>query len=249
MKISRATYFVFVVVVTVMTLSVTVFKGGKGLATGQQKTQRTVSTYQERLDRYPVAESDEVEPTDPLKRAKLKRQKTQYDKDAAFDIPGPQSHALEFLPEGQFNFPAFPVSQRDLIVIGCILNAEAHQSDNKRNVFSNFDVRIDEVLKGNVALGVVISIQRLGGFVRYPGGRKVLFRLIDNGMPGVGARYALFLKTGDENNTIVTAYELSPQGVVPLDNSRQFEAHRGESEITFLEILRNAVSQPVSQQD
>ena len=249
MQISKSTFFVFLVVITVMTLSVTVFKGGKSSGTSHQHGQRT-STYQDRPDRYPVAADDDLEPNDPIKRAKLKKQKKQYDKDAPFNKPGPQDGAVEFYPEGQFDFPALPVSQSDVIVIGEILHIEAHRSNNKLNVFSNLDVRVDEVLKGSVAPGSVITIQRIGGFVKYPDGRKVLFRLVGNGMPGVGGRYALFLKVVDDDNTILTGYEFTPGGVIALDMSRQFEVYQGETETNFLKALRDAVlHQPVPPQE
>jgi hypothetical protein len=246
MHISKSTYFVFVVVVTVMVLSVTVFKGGKGSARVQQNIRVTdKESYQDRRDRYPVVEAEETEPNDPAKKAKLKKQKQRYDEDAPFSTPGPNDEELAFLPEWQFNFPAFPVLKSDAIVTGQVLNAEAHRSNNKMNVFSNFEVRVDEVLKGNLKVGNVINIQRIGGFVKYPGGRKVLFRLSRNGMPGVGSRYALFLNVLDEDYTILTAYELGADGVVPLDNSTQFEVYKGFNEVSFIGSLREAVSRAV----
>ena len=242
----RTTAFVFVIVVTVMVLSLTVFKRGKGSANVQQNVSITSKeSYQDRRDRYPVVEADETEPNDPVKKAKLKRQKQHYDKDAPFTNPGPKDEELAFRPEWQFNFPGLPVVKSDVIVIGQVLNAEAHRSDNKMNVFSNFEVRVDEVLKGNVNVGNVITIQRIGGFVKYPGGRKVLFRLSGNGMPGVGARFAFFLNVLDEDYTILTAYELVADGVVPLDNSTQFQVYKGVSEISFIATLRDAISQAV----
>ena len=115
------------------------------------------------------------------------------------------------------------------------------------NVFSNFEVRVDEVLKGHLNIGTVINIQRVGGFVKYPGGRKVLFRLIGNGMPGVGSRYVFFLNVVDEDYTILTAYELAAEGVVPLDNATQFQAYKGVSEISFTATLRDAISRAIPQ--
>jgi len=128
------------------------------------------------------------------------------------------------------------------------LNAEAHRSENKLNVFSNFEVKVDEVLKGsNLTAGSVINVQRIGGFVNYPNGKKVLFRLVGNGMPAVGSRYVLFLTALDEDYRILTAYELAPGGVMPLDNSRQFETYQGKSEADFLKVLRETVSQALPQ--
>ena len=248
MHISKTTYFVFVVVVTIMTLSVTMFRGGKGSATTQQDGHRTGVPIYERDERYPVVDSNEPEPADPVKKAKLKKQQQRYDKDAPFGQPGPRDIEVAFLPEGQFDFPALPLSQSDVIVIAEVLNAEPHRSENKRNVFTNFAVRVDEVLKGsNLSAGCIINVQRIGGFVKYPDGRKVLFRLGGNGMPAVGGRYAFFLKSVDEDYGIITGYELGAEGVMPLDNSRQFERYQGENENTFLRALHEAVSRSLPQ--
>jgi len=79
MQISKSTYFVFIVVVTVMVLSITVFKGGKGSAHLQQNLRVTDrGSYQDRRDRYPVVEAEEIEPTDPVKKAKLRKQQQRY---------------------------------------------------------------------------------------------------------------------------------------------------------------------------
>jgi hypothetical protein len=250
MQISKTTYLIFMVVMTVMVLSVTVFKGGNNLASVQQdfRTQNQRG-YQDRRDRYPVVEAEETEPGDPVKKAKLKKQKKRYDTDAPFTNPGPKDEELAFRPEWQFNFPALPVVQSDVIAIGQVVSAEAHRSNNKMNVFSNFEMRVDEVLKGNLNAGDVINIQRVGGFVKYPNGRKVLFRLSGNGMPGMGARYVFFLDAVDEDYTILTAYELAPEGVVPLDNSAQFQTYQGVTEISFIASVREAISEAVPQQE
>lgn len=247
MPISKTTAFVFVVVVTAMVLSVTVFKDGQGSAYVQQTVSvASRGSYQDRRDRYPVVDAEETEPVDSVKKAKLKKQKQRYDKDAPFTNPGPKDEEVAFQPEWQFNFPALPVSKSDVIVVGQVLSAEAHRSDNKMNVFSNFEVRVDEVLKGGSNPGKVINIQRIGGFIKYSTDRKVLFRLSGNGMPGVGARYVFFLNAvDDEDYTILTAYELGTEGVVPLDNSAQFQTYKGVSEISFITSLRDAISQAV----
>ena len=124
-----------------------------------------------------------------------------------------------------------------MIVIGQVQNAEAHRSENKMNVFSNLQVRVDEVLKGNLSAGNVITVQRIGGFVKYPNGQKVLFRLSEMECLAVGSRYAFFLKVIDDDYSILTGYELQPEGVVPLDNSQQFQVYQGESETSFLKPL------------
>jgi len=100
-------------------------------------------------------------------------------------------------------------------MIGQVLSGGAHRSENKTNIFSIFEVRVEEVLKGNdLTLGSIINIQREGGIMKYPDGRKVLFRLSANGMPTVTGRYAFFLKVLEEDYSILTGYELSKDGVV-----------------------------------
>ena len=250
MQLSKTTYLVLIAVITIMTLSVTVFMPGRDSVSGQQNARQPQVPLYDREDRYPVAEAEEVEPGDPVKRAKLKKQKQRYDKDGPFRHPGPNDGEVAFLPEWQFNFPALPVVKSDVIVIGEVLTAEAHRSENKLNVFSNFEVRLDEVLKGaNLSAGNVINVQRVGGFVNYSNRRRVLFRLVGNGMPAVGGRYALFLNILDGDYRILTAYELGTEGVMPLDNSRQFETYRGNSEAEFLLALRVAISQVGPQQE
>jgi hypothetical protein len=64
-------------------------------------------------------------------------------------------------------------------------------------------------------------------------------------MPAVGARYIFFLNVVDEDYSILTGYELGTEGVVPLDNSRQFQVYQGQNEADFLKALRDAVSRSV----
>jgi hypothetical protein len=248
LNLSKTTYLVFVIVLTVMVLSVTVFKGDKGSATTQQNVRTPKPTYQDRTDRYPVAEYDEAEPIDSVKRAKLKHQKQRFDKDAPFFTqPGPEDEEIAFRPEWQFDFPGLPIAKSDAIVVGRVLSAEAHRSHNKRNVFSNFQVAALEVLKGGLPLGSEITVQRVGGFVKFPNGRKVLFRLSGNGMPATAGRYVFFLKVIEEDYSILTAYELAADGVVPLDNSQQFQVYQGLQEHEFLKTLRDSLSRPIPQ--
>jgi hypothetical protein len=248
MQISRSTYIVFLVVLTVMVLSVTVFKGkSRSTAVRQNDTaRRNTQRYVDRKDRYPVVEFEEAEPKDPVKRDKLKHQRKRFDKDSPFTNPGPEDVEVAFRPEFPFNFPALPVASSDVVIVGHVLRGEAHRSENKTNIFSNFEVSVEEVLKGNdLTVGSVINIQREGGVVKYADGRKVLFRLSANGMPAVAGRYALFLKAVEEDYSILTGYELTKDGIVPLDYSLQFQSLQGENELSFLKKLRDASSQDI----
>ena len=247
MPISRTTFVVFILVMTVMILSVTVFKGRTSPPTIMQNAVTKNKPLFEQDERYPEVQANEAEPIDQVKKNKLRKQKQRFDKDALFVNPGPNDAEVEFRPEAQFDFPALPVAISDVIVTGQVLDAEAHRSDNKMNIFSNLNVRVNEVWKGSLALGDVVTVQRIGGYVIYPSGRKVLFRLTGNGMPAVGARYVFFLKAVGDDYSILTAYELASDGVMPLDNSRQFEDYKGFTEKDFLASLRSALSKSLPQ--
>ena len=86
------------------------------------------------------------------------------------------------------------MEESSVIVIGDVLHSEAHLSEDKRGVYSEFTIRLVEVLKGDSFWpGSEMVVERLGGYVRYPDGRKLLYRVGTGGMPRVGARYLFFL--------------------------------------------------------
>jgi hypothetical protein len=141
-----------------------------------------------------------------------------------------------------FDFPALPVAKSDVIVIGVVSEAEAHLSQNKKNVFSEFKVVVETVLKTNnqtVGLGSVVTADRMGGVVRYPTGQTVLYQRAGMYMPKVGGRYLFFLNSlNKQDYGILTAYELTESGVIPLDMATEFFVLEGKSESEILRTLR-----------
>lgn len=246
MRITKTTWFVFCCVLLAMTLSVTVFKSSPSSAQSDQPRVRPGKqlTHDELIKRYPVAEFDDPEPADPTQRAALKLRKLRNN-DHTFSKASPEDGAIGWFPENNFDFPALPINESDVIVVGQVLGARAHRSENEKNVFSEFDVSVDEVLKGQsftVNEPKVIVVERTGGYVRYPNGQKVLFFVQGYGMPNVGTRNVFFLKVVNSGFRIVTVYELCPDGVLPLDLSHQFERFQGEKESVFLDTLRKAIT-------
>lgn len=246
MHITKTTWFVFGCVVVAMTLSVTVFKSSSSSAQSDQPRVRPGKqlSHDELVKRYPTAEFDDPEPADPTQRAALKARRLRNN-EPTFGEPSPEDGAIGWFPEKNFDFPALPINESDVIVVGQVLGARAHRSENKRNVFSEFDVSVDEVLKGQsfiVNEPKVIVVERIGGYVRYPDGRKVLFFVQGYGMPNVGTRNVFFLKAVNSGFRIVTVYELGPDGVLPLDLANQFKRFQGEKESVFLDTLRQAIA-------
>jgi len=94
-------------------------------------------------------------------------------------------------------------------------------SANKRGVFSEFNLVVESVLKTSgqeIKEGTLVTVDRVGGYVKYPNGQQILFRISGVNMPQVGSRYLFFISTKRKPDfTILTAYELTNEGVVPLD--------------------------------
>jgi hypothetical protein len=194
---------------------------------------------------FPTADFNEPDPVEPERRTAHKaKQKRHNGLGLVSRNPDPDSGGGAFIPEGQFDFPALPVATSDIIVVGQVLAATAHLSEDKTNVYSEFTIRIASVLKGNVSPGSEIVVERLGGYVLYPGGRKLLYRVGTAAMPRVGGKYVFFLSASTQDLSIITAYEFRDGKVLPLDFSEQFDQYRGFDETVFLNEVNNALPRP-----
>jgi hypothetical protein len=172
--------------------------------------------------------------------------------------PGNTKHITE-LPNGVVplptndhslvRLPALPVAQSDVIIAGKIIDAQAHLSDDRTGIYSEFLTEVSEVLKDNaksVSVGSTVSAARTGGAVRFASGKVQEYRIADQGVPTKGKSYVLFLKREEGGDfTILTGYELSNNGLVtPLDNENStmpFAYYRDASESQFLQDLRAAI--------
>lgn len=203
----------------------------------------------ERKRRYPVIDYEAPEPADPEKRAIRKLKNKHYDKFGfAIRDSSPRVDEESVETDWSLHVPALPAAQSAAVVIGEVLSSEAHLSNDRHGVYSEFSVRVDEVLKGvgpGMEVGRSISVDRAGGFVQYPNGHKRLYRVAGQNMPRVAARYVLFLTASDggQNYQILTAYELIGGKVSPLDESTRMSAYEGTAEDSFLQAVRNAITQ------
>lgn len=62
--------------------------------------------------------------------------------------------------------PALPVEQSDAVVIGEVERAQAHLSTDKTGIYSEFTIRLEDVLKGRseeAVPGVTVIAERFGG--------------------------------------------------------------------------------------
>jgi len=150
---------------------------------------------------------------------------------------------------------ALPVARSAAIVTGEITNEKAYLSEDETNIYSEFSIRIDEVLKNDIAnslsTGSSLIAEREGGRVRFPSGKIVTSYVIHQDMPRTGRSYAFFLThaqltSGDsEWFHLLTAYELRDDRVFPLDDvsdRHPMNRYKGASETDFLLDLRAAIA-------
>jgi len=243
MKVHRLTWFLLFLIA-----------GTLGLTSARYKqTPRDTSKdsdYEKQLQvrkaRFPTADYDEGDLTDPKRSESLKQKKARKNdfKLVARNPPAWQTERVA-INEGGLDFPALPVAQSEYVILGKVTGAEAHLSENKKNVYSEFKVTVEKVLKtssSSIYQGTEITVDRIGGFVKYPNGQSVLYRIADMNMPLVGERYLFFLTSLNlQDISILTAYELGPT-VSPLDESPQFEKYRGVSETMLLQSVQDSLA-------
>ncbi|HEU4712154.1 MAG TPA: hypothetical protein VFS76_11345 [Pyrinomonadaceae bacterium] len=217
-------------------------------ALGQQDTERKHREHNKKIkERFPTVDYNKPDPSDPEKKAKKKRYN---DGNWVYSIVGPDINEAILTPEPHVTFPPLPVVESDIVVVATIGSAEAHLSDNKKNIFSEFTLVVEEVLKSKTAgigQGSVLTADRIGGHVMYPNGQKFLYRVFGVNMPQVGSRYLLFLtpKHNKEDLSILTAYELSETGAVPLDEQiPETAALKGVSEKDITQRVRVLIASP-----
>jgi hypothetical protein len=198
----------------------------------------------------PVTSYTAPEPTDPAVRDMRRAKNSQYDKRR----PQPLSEltgGIEELPlvtHWELGLPALPSAQSDAIVLGEVTGAQAYLSNDKTGVYSEFTVRIVEVLKNPQDFPLIpmeaIVVKREGGAVRFPSGRVQHYRIIHQGMPKVGRKYLLFLRYPEQMQdlTILTGFELREDRVLPLDDLDRFAVYKSTNSSGFLDEVRESIS-------
>ena len=242
----KFTYLLLLLIVSTLGLSLLKRTYSLSAADAAQKAS-TPDRSQEAKQHFPLAEYDEPDLADPAKNT-AKKEKQKRHNNFKFVAKNPQPWQTEsvFIPEGNLDFPALPVRTSQLIVVGRVRDASAHLSEHKMNVYSEFGIAVTSVLKRAteaITDGSLITVERLGGNVRYPSGQKVLFRISGWNMPKVGSEYLFFLNSRNKADwEILTAYELAESGVLPLDESSQFQVLKGTSSLDLLRQVRALIS-------
>ena len=245
MKILKLTFVLLILITGTMGLT---FATQNQTPVGKPENSDAWKQYQEKKGKFPTADYDEPELTDPKKNQARKEKNLRRNNFRIVTKNPPDWQAETMLMDDGLSLtPALPIQKSAYIFAGQLKAAEAHLSEDKKNVYSEFTVLVTRVFKtanSSIVEGTEVTIDRVGGFVRYPNGRTVLYRVSGKNMPIVGGRYLFFLSSpNNQDLTIITAYSLGPNGVGPLDDSPQFEKFRGMSEDEFLQNLLTLLQQ------
>lgn len=234
--------------------SVTVAAASEQTPFGLKQAAAT-GTQESRSDTSPIAEYDSPEPEEPKAKTLRKLRGKRYDNWRVIDGI---SEALGVVITSEVEYPAMPVLDSDVVLIGEVVKAQAYLSNDRGGVYSEFTTRINEILKQDVRTplspGDSVTAERPGGRVRYRSGRiaKVYFQ--GWGMPQQGQTYLLFLKHDAERDsyTIVTGYELRSGKAYPIDGAVAdvgnkkwpFDAYTGADVGHLLRDLKKEIANP-----
>src|SRR5688500_1247092 len=95
---------------------------------------------------YLTVDYEEKESNDVNKRALQRQRKLKHNnRPVVSKEPSPKDKEVSSDAHGQFDFPALPVEKTELVVMVDVLQAEAHMSEDKGSVYSEFEVRLLEV--------------------------------------------------------------------------------------------------------
>lgn len=189
---------------------------------------------------------------DGIKRAKSKK----YDNRYAVRI-SESSDGIFTISDWEVGLSALPVSRSSAVILGEVTNAQAHLSDDETNIYSEFTVRLVEILKHDrqrrLNIGDDVIVERSGGRVRLPSGKVIVSRTNHQDLPHVGKSYLLFLThafaggSADEDFHILTGYELRNGQVFPLDKLNRGHAitqYSGADLATFRADLSKGLANP-----
>jgi hypothetical protein len=250
----RAIWLFFgVLVITALTAMATLRGQDQDRSSGNEKQKISKEEFE---SQFPIADYSAPEVADPEKRAQRKAKGKKYNNPT---IPVDERRdTITSFAHWATGLPALPVAKSQAIVIGWITDAHAYLSDDKTNVYSEFTLRIDEVLKdsGNASLisGNSVIIEREGGRVRFPSGHMTRLFINGQGLPRIGKRYIFFLthnfpmhRSQEEDFYLLTGHELRDGKVFSLDNPGGgthpvATTYQGTDEASFLNDVRTAIA-------
>jgi hypothetical protein len=192
----------------------------------------------------------ELAPDQDRRQLRESRYKGAYPeiKDPADSNPTGPKETIYVIKDYANQVDPLPVSRSAAVVIGTILSGKAFVSKDRTYVYSDFQARVDEVLKqdpqANLVVGGRMVVSRGGGTIHFPSGHVKDYVNHGEGMPAIGSQYLFFLVKPaipePEYEVIIGgAYELRNGRVHPLDDfSMEFD---NASEADLISKVRTAI--------
>lgn len=215
-----------------------------------------------RLADLPAVELESAETADAEKDAKRVAKSKKYNDPRGIKID--PAHPLtrgSLRNDWEFGLAStLPIEQSRAVVVGEVVKARAYLSEDRTNVYSEYTVRVEAVLKNDphspISAGDSVALERQGGRVRFPSGHEEAFYVAGQAPPLAGRRYVFFIghnprdaqnRNADAPETswhILTGYELRAGRVVALDDAggANFKEHSGKDEADFLGEVRRLIA-------
>lgn len=205
--------------------------------------------------KFPIVDFSAPEPSDPAERERRSKKGKKYN--IKYNAPLSESVDSMFLSvDWEVDLPALPIGRSAAVVIGRVNKAEAHLSENRTGIYSEFVIHVEAIFKNDPNNPLTndnsILAYRTGGRLRFPSGKILVSAVSHQDMPQPGGRYLLFLTHSrlsggeDEDFHILTGYELKNGHVFPLDivsASHPMTKYHGVAENALLEELSSALAQ------
>jgi hypothetical protein len=147
--------------------------------------------------------------------------------------------------------PPLPFGRSSIAILGEVVKTQPYLSEDKRQLYTEFTVRVNEVFWTSSGFAVnggdTVLIVREGGSLRLPDGRVVTRVLRGRGNALQGARkYVLFLgdTPGIARYYVETAYELHSGRVIPTEvhcSLQEANDLSAKGEQGFLATVRAAI--------
>ena len=217
------------------------------------KGQKNAKDQEPDITHFPILEY-EKKPTASNSNSEKKRKK--YNNRHAPRI-SESSGSIFSMSDWEVGLSALPAAKSAAVILGEVTQAQAQLSDDETNIYSEFTVQIENILKNdnNSSLGIGSSVvmERLGGRVRLPSGKVIVSQTYKQDLPRIGKRYVFFLTRDNEGEDfhILTGYELRDGRVFPLDKLRSghpITAYTGTSETSFFTDLNRILVNPSTSQ-
>lgn len=243
-------FLLFIIVILSVVLVAALLRKDTGsLAFSQQEK---TSEEKNNKENMPLAIFSDSQPADARELALRNARSARYNGRLSKPLNEITGNGLMRTTHWWINLPGLPTAQSDAVILGEVVEASAYLSSDKSNVYSEFNLRIEEVFKDESGRSLVkarnLIMSREGGRVQLPDGRVLYVMSSDQGMPARNRRYLFFLKQNNEGKDygIITGYRLYQGKVTLLDevDLERFATYKGMTEESFLNAVREAVSNP-----